>query len=647
MSRTTAKQAKPKATTKPKGKAKGKGKPAADVQAKDKRESLPLHWPKGCSPKDVEKDLKEYRVFEFERRVWTVDTTMNSDGQQTKRARPCSNFTCTVNAHIINGTGAIKLISIENEAKERHTYHVNGEDLLTLPTFRKVTAGAKGNFDWSGTEQDYRNYLRYMQDHMGSGRLIRELGWQPEGMFVMCNAVLNGSVMEMDEHGCFDHQGERFYVPAANSRELQSRGSFTNARLVEFIRSEVTFEAWSKQMRIVHREHAMLATLFAIATAFRDHIFRKLSGFPLLFLYGESGSGKDQLIASAQSLFGRPQAALPLSGDNTGPGTVNMFAEFINLPLCLSEYVNTLKREKLEMIAALWDGRGRRRGTKTSDVSDYTTNSVPIDCSAFVTGNDYPNILDKLMTRFVIEEMPKDTFTPEEVKQFDILENMRVEGYSHLLAPIIAMRPQVEEHWYETHYKDAHALIDNALGNIALHGRMKRNLATLLATFLQFEDSLAFAFRRDELIKHMVRIITLQNTKRSQGSEVANFWSCFIAATRMRKLKEGEHYRMDSNVLGLFWSDVHTAYLQVHRELFNEPGLNSSTMRAKLEHHACFKGSISSLRIGNRRSSAIAFDMDKAGTNLPGLLTTVNDFDSNGEQQSPIVVDALPEPSKN
>lgn len=616
-------RSKPKSKTPAKGK--GKAVPVAKEprDRKELRNGIRYKLPLGCKFNEVEKSIRDYSVFEFERRVYAL-RTIPADPElkmpTRKHAYPVSNFTCRINSHIIHAGGAIKLITIINEFKEEHTYHVPGADLLNLPTFRKVTAGDKGNFDWSGTEIDYRNYLRYMQDHMGKGRLIRELGWQPEGMFVFTNMALNGTQMPIDRHGCFDHNGERFYVPSGNQMELMDRGKFVNARRVEFIRSEVTFEALSKQLRIVHREHSMMPLVFALATAFRDHIFHRLKGFPIMFLYGESGSGKDQCIMACQSLFGTPQPALALSGDNTGPGSVNMFAEFINLPLCLSEYLNTIKRERLEMIAGLWDGRGRRRGTKNTDTSNYTTDSVPIDCSAYVTGNDYPNILDKLMTRMLIEEMNKDTFTAEERKPYDVLNTMMTDGYSHLLAPIIACRDEVERTWYQDHYKNAQTLIDGALGDKSIHGRMQSNMATLLATFLLFEKRLPFAFTRGEFIAHMVKSILVQNTKRSQGNEVANFWSCFIAATRKRRLVEGTHYRIDGNEIGFYWSEVHSVYLETHRELFQEPGMNISTMKGKLQHHPCWMQPLASLRIGNRRNSAFLFDMTKVGTHLAGLL---------------------------
>ncbi len=581
--------------------------------------------PHGCCLSDVQTDIDVYGLFEYSGQVWSV---WQANGQRGKYADAVSNFTCAINAHIeLPDNQALKLITICNIHGEQFTYHVSGDAMLTLPTFRKVTAGDKGNFDWNATDHVYRHYLRRMQDNMGRGRIIRELGMQPEGFFVMSNAVLNQAVVPIDEQGCFDHGKVRYYVPAARQVQGKDRGAFVNARLVRYMESAITWEQLTSKLRQVHRQHAYMALTFAVGTIFRDIIHARLSGFPLLFLFGEPGSGKDQCIDACRSITGKPQPALPLTGNNTGPGMVNMFAEMSCIPQCFGEWKNDMKMELQEMVFAIWQGQGRRRGTKSQDVSAYATDSVPIECTAYVTGNDYPNVEEKGMTRFIIDEMNKDTFNAEELKHYSELQDMMIEGYSHLLAPIVATRPAFKQDWYSIYYKQAQGIITDALNGTVIHGRMHQNISTLLSVFLFFEERLIWAWTREELVAHMVACTVAQSRKRTEGDPVSDFWTVFITAKRKHQIQEDIHYRIEGDSLTFFWEEIHAIYEETYRTLGRrKPPLNSTTLLGKLKKHPSFIESLRSYRIGGRKSSAQAFDMTRSGTALRGLLKdAVND----------------------
>jgi len=592
-------------------------KKAAEKEAKEGETKYIL--PRGCRLADVQADIDAYGLFEYAGKVWSV---WQANGQRGKYADEISNFTCQINAHIeLPDNQALKLITIRNIYGEQFTYHVSGDAVLTLPTFRKVTAGDKGNFDWNATDHVYRHYLRRMQDNMGRGRIIRELGMQPEGFFVMSNMVLNQSVVPIDEQGCFDHGKVRYYVPAARQVRGKDRGAFVNARLVRYMESEITWQQLTAKLRQVHRQHAFMALTFAVGSIFRDIIHARLGGFPLLFLFGEPGSGKDQCIDACRSITGKPQPTLPLTGNNTGPGMVNMFAEMSCIPQCFGEWKNDMKMELQEMVFAIWQGQGRRRGTKSQDVSAYATDSVPIECTAYVTGNDYPNVEEKGMTRFIIDEMNKDTFNADELKHYSELQDMMIEGYSHLLAPIVAARQDFKEQWYGTYYKQAQGIITEKLNGTVIHGRMHQNISTLLSVFLFFEERLQWAWTRQELVDHMVACTLVQSKKRNEGDPVSDFWTCFITAKRKHQIQEDAQFRIEGNRLTFFWEEIHAIYEETYRTLGRrKPPLNSTTLLGKLKKHPCFIETLGTHYIGGRRSRAQAFDMDRSGTALRGLL---------------------------
>lgn len=577
-----------------------------DIAKAIAKEQEPYRLPRGCKLAEVENDIRRYQCFEFEDAVYVV---------RDRVAKQVSNFTCTIHQHIVDQEQPMKLISIVNVDKESWTFEERSESFLSLMGFRKAVT-ARGNFQWNSGEQDYGLYLSRMMDHMGKGRMITELGWQPEGFFAMCNAAVNGSVMPYDRHGCVEINGEQFYVPSGNIIYQRDENKHLNAKRVELI-DGVDFGTLSTQLRAVHREHSFTALTFQVATLFSDHIFHRTKGFPLLFLYGAAGSGKDQLIQACQAVCGFPQAEIILSGPSTDKGQMRMLAEFVNLSLNLAEFKAGMRKEQFEFLKAIWGRVPYRRG---NIIGRFTTDSVPIRCTVFVSGNDYPNSDDALMTRLIVEEMHKDKFTYQERDEFTKLKRMMEHGYSGVLADILKHRKAFEATWYDQHYIKAESILDEALREQHIDGRMQKNLAILLGTFLFFRDKLKWAFTADELIAHMVRLVVRQQEKRSSGSEVANWWTCFIAAVRKRKLKNGEHFRIEDATLAFYWDEVHAVYLETHREVYGEPGKSSATMRGKLEHHACWIGPRGSFRIGRRKSSAYAFNMEKSGTNLIDLL---------------------------
>lgn len=530
------------------------------------------------------------------------------------KAEAVSNFTCRIHQHIIDQEHPMKLIEIQNEHHDRWVFEVPSEAFLTLLSFKKAVT-SRGNFQWTGTEGDYARYLSRMFDHMGQGRMITELGQQPEGFFMFTNAAVNSQVITVDEHGCFQHEGESFYCPAGNVIYQRDDTKHANAKRIRLIKSDISFGRWNEQIRVVHRNHSFTAGLFAIATAFSDHIFDKVSGFPLLFLYGEPGSGKDQLIQACQSLFGRPQPEIFLSGPNTDKGQIRMFAEFANIPLNLAEYKAGMKKEQFEFLKGVWGRMGYRRGNLNGR---FSTDTVPIRCTAYVSGNDYPNQDDALITRLIVEEMNKVQFDDGERRSFAKLRQMMEEGYSGALVPILQERTKFAAAWYKEHYQPAQAELDQALTGLTVDGRMETNLAVLLSIH-SFFDRMPWAFDRAELLAHMRTVIKTQQEKRQTGNDVAQFWTCFIYAVRAKALRLGEHFRIDGDHLGFYWGEVHSVYLKVHRDVFNENGKNDATLRAKLANHPSWVGPKSSYRIGKRKSSALLFDIGRTGHDLAGI----------------------------
>src|SRR6185369_16156168 len=87
--------------------------------------------------------------------------------------------------------------------------------------------------------------------------------------------------------------------------------------------SDTSFDKWSSLYCIAFGDAGKVVLLFGIATLFSDHIFNIRGNFPLLFLYGEGGSGKSRVAMYLQHLWGDPQPPLKLSEKaNTDKGKI-------------------------------------------------------------------------------------------------------------------------------------------------------------------------------------------------------------------------------------------------------------------------------------------------------------------------------------
>ena len=335
------------------------------------------HLPYKCELSAVESHILKYKVFEHAGKVY---------GMRGNNAVEISNSTVYIHRHVPTKDGAISLVTLKNvEEAEPLTMDVPFDVFTTGLNFTKWL-GNQGNFQWWGTDLDFTGYKRMQMDRMKKCTLITELGTQPNGMFVFNNACVDASVVPFDADGCFQLRDRWYYVPSGSSFYKEDPSAYSVQKLVSLSSTELDFHTWNKQMVRVYGEHAYMATAFTLATAFSDHIFKLLKGFPVMFLYGPGGSGKDQLIKSCQSVFGDPQPEIFLTGPNTDKGLIKMFAEFQNIILNLAEYRKGMKKDMDELLKSMWG----RIGYRLAAMRGKKTETIGIHCSAMVSGNDMP-----------------------------------------------------------------------------------------------------------------------------------------------------------------------------------------------------------------------------------------------------------------
>lgn len=553
----------------------------------------------GGSLESFEHDIRNYGVFEHRHVLYAV--------QNDRYFERISNFSIEIIQHMEDEKFPMKLVKMSNGEKHR-TFDTPSKSFNSLQSFKEMVTNF-GNFQFTGKQGHLDMLIAKLFNEMGDGRMITVLGYQPEGFWCFQNCVVmaDGEVVDLDEYGCFDYNGASYYIPAGNSIYQYMSGKFSSEKLAKRIESKVTIAQYLHMMKQVHQERAMNAILHTIATTFSDLIYEKCGFFPILFLYGEASTGKDNLIFSCQSFYGKPQKALLLTGANTEKARVRVSAQFKNMIVNMREYINEPKI--VEYLTGFWDRSGYTRGTIDSP---FGTETVSIDSSAIISSNEYP-VDDALLTRLVVEEFMKNTFTEDEKMKYNAFTDVIQDGISSLLADIIMMREAFETEFREQ-YKIKGKEIRKDLSIIGVADRMIDNITVYAATYALAARAIKMPFDYDEWLDHAKLCLTRQARKRETGSVVTKFFEIFLDLVRDKNdpIIHEREFRINGSELSFNFRQIYTRYARHHRIVFNRAGLSQSEMMDKLRKSEAFMEMRKRERIGpGVQTSSLVFDMNQ------------------------------------
>jgi DNA primase len=567
---------------------------------------IPKHLTAVLKWRHIRDEVLKYQFFTHDNVIYM------RRGDDPYRFAAVSNFSIKIIQHMEDEKRPMRLVEITNIHNRKRTFDTSSDDFVTEMGFRKMLEG-KGNYDWKGQGADFARLCTKLKDDMGDGRMIQILGWQPEGFWAFNNSmILDGKNKYYDDNGCFEYAGDSYYVPSGNKIYERNSGKFLQQKNAVFIPSKYNFKEVAHQIKAVHRNHAINALLFTVATVFSDLIYSRIGSFPIMFLYGEPGSGKDNLIHAIQSFFGNPQTAITITGKaNTDKAKVRKFAQFYNMIGHMTEYANGDENTD-QMIKSFWDRVGYERGNIDSSVG---TDSIQITMSLVFTGNDYPTN-DALITRFIGEEMNITEFTQEQKNNYDKLKEMTIDGYSSLLCEILAHRPKFESDFRPV-FKEVVAELTPELTFSTLNDRMIQNAAVLGACYKLTAEALQYPFTWTDFKSNMLSVYERQGNKRSTGSVVAHFWECIIESVKDTKepIEQHREFVLDGSNIVMQFSQVYTRYLKMHYVLYKKNGLSKMVLSDKLKKSDCFIEVVSSVRYNNGengKSSGFRFDLEKA-----------------------------------
>ena len=511
---------------------------------------------------EVKNDVYTYNLFMSDNKVWS---RTGKEGSYTFKS--ITNCDVVIVQHMSDEEFPMKLLKIKNVFGLEKIFDAPSESVDSQQRFTTILSN-NGNFIYTGDSREFVNLKRYLFDKMGVGRKIEVLGHQPEGFWVWNNLVqlYDGTTIAIDENGLFVHDKVSYYVPSANKIYRKNPFKFDGQKRFRVNQAKVTFHTFGKKAMEVHREHAISGMLFAIASLFQDIVVHKLGNFPIIFLYGPGGSGKDQLAEMIQSFVGIPQEAQNIEGGaSTVKAKVIELSQFFNGISQYSEY----KRgdDKVDGIfKGIWDRNGYKRGNITSKIALET---VPILSSAILTGNDYPG-QEPLIQRLFANEINKNEFTEAEGKSYDEFKDMCSNGYSSYSVELLKHRKR-----FIAEFQNKFRMFRQSFSVQVPDAktRMISNASVLGATYMIFKDIVEFPFTGFEMEAHFKNCIEKQMRKLQSESIINKWWDCFlygIKSPEQMKLIIAEDFKLEGRALSFHFNQVFIKMSQlwfvIHKE---------------------------------------------------------------------------------
>ncbi|MDO5858177.1 DNA primase [Myroides odoratimimus] len=533
---------------------------------------------------EIQKDAQFYNLFMANNQIY-YGSDKYKDG--VIHFSSISNFQIEYMMHIRDENFPKKLVRVKNIFNHEMVFDTNSDNLNTKQSFYNTLTG-NGNFRFDGNANELNSLNRFLMDKMGNGIKIDVLGWQPAGFWVWNNYVLSedGHQIEMTPDGIIVYNDQHYYVPSANKIYKDLKSKYPGQKKFMLIQSDVRFDIFMNMVKLVHNDFAITALLFAFSSLFSDIVYESTDNFPILFLYGPGGSGKDELARIVQSFTGIPQTAINLESEiSTAKAQVREFAQFRNGICQLSEYKRG--NPKVDgLIKSLWDRRGYKKANLESAISSDT---VDIESSVILTGNDYP-AEEPIITRLLGNEMMCNQFTKEQMANFDKLKDMIPKGVSGYSNEILKHRSKVKK-LFTSEQRKWKGILQGLMPNTV--NRIILNYSSLAAIYDIFREEFTFPFTQQEMVAYFTSCAEKQMSRINTVSVSSRFFELFIASLRGPKddrLQVGQIVSIEGSVLFFNWTHTYSKISRMWYLQYRESPLSNTQLLGALEKDNIING---------------------------------------------------------
>lgn len=562
---------------------------------------------------------------------------------------PVTNFTIEPLYHIYDSTNNRRLVKIDNTHRS---------SVVEVPTQAMVNQGSfeaemmnKGNFMCYETlsKRQFKRIVAWLLS-MPIAYELKTLGWQPEGFFAYSNAVYHdGALHQYDEMGMIRVEDKHF-LSLGNSKihhdERQIDNPYENDLYLKYVqpREGINFERWAQLFTDSYAEHAPFGIAFTFLTLFKD-IVTRFAKMPLLYCYGQKGSGKSSMAESILHLFfsGKDADGNLMRGFNMNPGQSTPFSffnrveRFRNCPMLCNEFdENTNENWKTGTLKAAYDGEGREVGDgetgKKRKTKIQKVQGTMMVIGQYLASKDDAAVSSRsIPCNFSLERLK--TITQEQNEAHAQLKKEEHRGLCFLLIDLLKMRPEVQKR-LPANFGDIQAAIMKRmqLNAMRIEARLISNYSLILAATKTVLDlGLPLPYTYDQFFELAVDRMVKHNQALKDTSIIGQFWksvevmfdkgiissgnqiliSVYPAGIR---IKEGEHVRNEEDVRGsvllMRFDNVYSEYAKFHRERTGQAPQNDRTLLDYLKEQSYFIGLVPTATFNDKRTSAYAFNYE-------------------------------------
>jgi hypothetical protein len=214
---------------------------------------------------------------------------------------------------------------------------------------------------------------------------------------------------------------------------------------------------------------------YAVACIFSREIIDKLDGFPILFKFGERGTGKSSSMDWFMSLFGYLNGnRQSVSKQNTVKSVIRRMTLPRSFPFFLDDYRNhETNTQAPDMTSNILNWYHRIGTAMAKKSTDHQTIETPMKACVVMTGNDKPTD-PAVLSRLVILNYNK-FLKKEELQQINEVSDF-TPRFSEFLSLILENYDVIRDHFF-IHLRNS----QNNLSNEGFEGRTVNNWAIILA----------------------------------------------------------------------------------------------------------------------------------------------------------------------
>lgn len=431
-----------------------------------------------------------------------------------------SNFIMKPLFHIESSTAAKRLYRIENSLGLVRDIEIAQKDLISKAAFCTCVE-SRGNFLFTGSERDLGKIKAYLYENTKTCSLIEQLGWQKDGFWAWCNCIVtkDGNIIPIDELGTVKYGSQWYYIPGLSSTTKNDVNFYQFERKFINQESDASLFVFADKTRAAYGDNGVVALCYYFAVLFRDILFQKFDGFPLLNIFGQKGTGKTKLVTSFLRLFGERDKGVNL--DSATPAALaDHISHCRNAMVHIDEYKNSVDYNKIDMLKGVYDGTGRTRINIDKDRKKETTN---VDCGVVLTGQEMTTADNALFSRVIYLTLNNTKFSASQRADFEELKEYEKKGLTNITNQLVTLREVVEKN-YDINYEQVREEIRQLVNTKEIETRILENWLMVLALFKTISPHIELPYTYAEVLPIFTAGLERQNDAVKDSNEIGNFW---------------------------------------------------------------------------------------------------------------------------